>query len=153
MLNQELTYWNSLLAQENWNEELKELLLILRENSLAELKILSKNFDNCDSLAQEEALEQQILNEDSGMVQESSPLQALESSGDSVAFESLNLSSDAISVNKDSRVSQLKRKADLREQISLLEDKIMDLVAEDLFDEADQLEKERVTLQEILNSL
>ena len=51
------------------------------------------------------------------------------------------------------RSTSLKQKAELREQISELENKIMALVDQDMFEEADALEQQRIQVQAVLNSL
>lgn len=51
------------------------------------------------------------------------------------------------------RSNQLQQKVELREKIGELENEIMRLVDEDCFDEADELEQERVHFQTLLNSL
>lgn len=51
------------------------------------------------------------------------------------------------------RAAQSKKKAELREKISELDNKILELVDLDEFDEAEKLEQERIELQNLLNSL
>lgn len=51
------------------------------------------------------------------------------------------------------RSNQRQQKAELREKIGELENEIMQLVDQDKFDEADELEQQRIQMETLLNSL
>jgi len=116
-----------LLSEDNLNSDEIPFLRLLLQECEFELSTIQRDISdsvNSDTLVEEEKEEQD--NKDNIIPENSSNIK---------------------------KHNQLQQKADLREQISSLENRIMSLVDQDMFEEADELEQERVKLEAILNSL